>query len=135
MYIYIYLYVGIPYWLRISDIYASDIGVLCLEYRISALNLGSLCVEYRMSMLRISDIFAEHIRSVPYLHPRTPIFNTRFRRKVAISKKYEIDNSRMGCECKRRVRIQPNIPNRTNIRKTFKIEIGLKLVRNAEVIS
>ena len=35
------------------DSYASIIGSLCLEYRISALNIGSLCLGYRSSMLRV----------------------------------------------------------------------------------
>ena len=41
-YIYIYIY----------SLLSSNIGSLCLEYRISALSVGSLCLEYRISMPR-----------------------------------------------------------------------------------
>lgn len=64
---YINIYISILDWPRISD----------------------LCLEYQVFVFRISEIYASNIgylglniRSLPYLRLRTPIFNTRFRRKT-----------------------------------------------------
>ena len=74
---------------RIADLYASNIGSLCLEYRISmprisdlyasdigsismprisdiyASNIGSLCLEYRISASNIGSLCLEHQISMP----------------------------------------------------------------------
>ena len=50
---------------RISDLHASNIGSVCLEYRISASNIGPLCLGYRISMARISNFYALNIGYLP----------------------------------------------------------------------
>ena len=60
----IYWSLCFEYWISmpwISDLYASNSGCLCLEYRMSASNIGSLCLEYRICRPWISDLYASNI--------------------------------------------------------------------------
>ena len=69
---------------RISDLYASNIESLCLEYRISALNIGSLCLEYWISMPRMSNLYASNIR---FLCLEYTYLNTLLQKIIEISNK------------------------------------------------